>query len=195
MKVEATTIQKDEQHVFTMNAAQYMTHLINSREVLQFIELVGPTTAIRAAWANIVKGRDGDFPVNASVKIKISGKWKDIYVVPGTKYLSYSEPKRLLIFDINFTQDKRKCILGGDLETPPIHFIEALTKNFPHLPFLRKWEVALWKRMINAKRVKPLQSYGPMMGWQIDPVARYNEETIEDAVKELVLDGTISCGR
>lgn len=201
MKVEVTTVQRKrgskeiEQHTFTAYAAQYMTTIQNSREVLQMIELVGPTTAIRAIWADIVKGRDGDFPVKTSTKIKVSGKWHNIYIIPGTKYVQYSEKKILMIYHIDFTQDKRKAIFGGNLEKPPIHFMEALTKNFPHIPFLiKKWEMELWKAMIDAQRVKPLKSYGPMMGWIIEPVARYNEDSAEDAIKELVLSGTISSG-
>lgn len=189
MKVIFTHTTRKAQKEYEAEATVYIT----SGYKLAMIELQGATTAVRAMWAHLVKYR-GDGETMTDIQIKVGSKWESVYVPTNKKFQRKEKSGYVLLWSPDWEAKSRKFMLGGDLDNPPIHFMEAFRINVPDVPFLFDWAPQLWKIGLEKELIVPLTTFDSLMNaWEFKVKASgYYGADWEDLVKELVRNGAIS---
>jgi len=186
MKAVLTTVTKSKKktHVFECGvsfAATYGT-------TLQFIELYGPITAMRAIWSDIVQGRKNGDIASIDTKLMVEGKQVTLQVRGGTSFIKREIDKRIYIMDHGWTDAERRFFMGGDLDTPSVYFMDAFRINVPDVAILPEWIPDFWRLGVKKGLVFPIKTYGALFAWTIKLVGN-NEQTWDDLTKEFILNG------
>lgn len=131
------------------------------------IELRGVDTAINAIWAHIVKGKHEGNVTN--VVFNYEGRDRPLYLPEKEKYLKYGFKNGILLYSKMFAEKERSAFLGGNDETPAIHFMEAFKMTNQEIPFLDSWALNLWKIAIQKAHITPLETISDrnMNAWKI----------------------------
>ena len=168
MLVTVNATISGKKHHFQCDALTYIENTGSYRSVVKLIELVGSKTATRAVWANIVKHREGNYTTNTDVRIKLPGLNRNFAVEPDTKFISRRIGDSFVVFDKGFTQEERRYFMGGTIDVPSPHFVDALRTQVDYIPILAEWAQYLWANGIDDGLIKPLSVYGsPIMAWEI----------------------------
>lgn len=190
MQVDFTTTIKEKEQTFKAEA----TTLITNDKELALIELHGPMTTVRAIWAHVVKSRKSNEVEQSDIKVNVGIGWTSLWIPGGTKFNKLEEKNYLLLWSPAWGEKKRSYIFGGDLDTPPIHFMDGLRQNVLGLPVLSKWEKELWKAGIEGGQIIPLNTYNAsLFAWDITPKGSSSDiESWPAILQRLVLNGTVS---
>jgi hypothetical protein len=131
------------------------------------LELAGSPSAIRAAWAHLVKHREDD-KARTDVKINILGDWDAVYVMPKKKIICISMENNLLLLAPEFMAKSRQYFFGGTEDEPSPYFMDAFRINVPNVPVLPEWKQQLWTKGLENRLIQPMIIHGcAMTAWNI----------------------------
>lgn len=167
MKARLATKIKGKDQIFDFECVTLIEKNTYSSPFL-LMEMAGPITAVRAAWAHLVKRREGNDTVATDIKVQLNTGGVFLRVTPGNKIYSAPQNGNLVLYTQGFGPRERKYFLGGDMETPSDYFLDAFRINVSTLPILREWANELWKRGLNKGLLMPLKTYGHFYNaWEI----------------------------
>lgn len=147
------------------------------------IELAGPVTATRAAWAELVKGgREAGVVCSTGVYVELAGQQKSINVLGKRKLKLRDKDEHMLLLGPEITDKTRLCFVGGSTTEPSLYFMDALRRNVHTVPVKREWALELWQRGIAKGTIKSLLVHGDsgLSAWEL-------EGGWTEVVKEMVL--------
>lgn len=148
------------------------------------LSLAGPEQAVRACWANIVKGRRERSVTRTQLRLQDGMKEYWVSVNPLLRYHSVSMNGGLVVLREEFNRLHNRFILGGDGETPSPWFEMAL-KQVPTMPYKKAWLPALWKMGIeNGLIVRPEGQQIGISIWQIQTAEHLWANHLKAMVKE-----------
>ena len=182
MQGQLTTTIKGKLQTYDFKVPLYIVPGSGYNSAFAALELTGPSSAIRAAWAHLIKHREGDYE-RTDVKINILGDWENVYVIPKKKIIcNASMGTCLLLIASEFLGKSRKYFYGGDDATPSEYFMDAFRINVPDVPVLPVWKQELWTLGLENNLIGPLRVYGSTMtAWEI------HTKGWNDVVKKMVL--------
>ena len=152
--------------------AEAVTLAFDARDVLAFVELSGPTSAIRAIWAELMRGRSrtaSDEPDFTKIKFTYKGQETVLKLAAKTRYLTRNVDGNIVVIHPGFDVTKRTYIMGGDLETPSQYFLDSFRHVCTTIPVLPEWSAELWRLGLEKEVIKPLISFGSYNFWHIVP--------------------------
>jgi len=172
--------------------AEAVTLAFDTQDVLAFVELSGPTSAIRAIWAELMRGRSrtaSDVPDHTKIKFTYKGHDTVLKLAAKTRYLTRNLGGNIIVMHPGFDVTKRTHMMGGDLETPSLYFLDSFRHVCTTIPVLPEWSAELWRLGLEKEVIKPLISFGSYNFWYIVPGNR--NDTWKEIVKEVVTTTSI----
>ena len=163
--------------------AEAVTLAFDTQDVLAFVELSGPTSAIRAIWAELMRGRSrtaSDEPDHTKIKFTYKGHDTVLKLAAKTRYLTRNLDGNIVVMHPGFDVTKRTHMMGGDLETPSLYFLDSFRHVCTTIPVLPEWSAELWRLGLEKEVIKPLISFGSYNFWYIVP------DVYKDVWKEIV---------
>lgn len=158
-----------KKHMFNFDIPLLVEKTEGHNKYTVAIELAGPVTAIRAAWATLVKNREADVIHSSGVYAQYGGDWNSVYVLGKRKLKKIEEGGHILLLAQEITT-QRICFLGGTPTEPSPFFMDSLRHNVHKVPVLREWAQELWTRGISAGAILSLTVHGSdLNAWQLGP--------------------------
>lgn len=166
-----------------------------SNDTLAFIEIAGPTTAVRAMWAHLVRRRVGSASDRPDPTNIVFGTERDTLKLEAkVRYLSRQIQENYVVMKKGFSKELRHYFVGGDMLVPSPYFLSAFRLNFTTIPILPEWTTRMWQLALEKELIEPFHSYSVnnTYFWKFkDSENERNKERIIDDWKNIVKEVAI----